>query len=166
MKHLFIILLFCSCSTTDITKKYTPVKKISQGEVILGSQLLTKIFDQEMAPLSCVPDTDEASLLLRTIHPYMEIIQDDLEAILDSDAEIKSLVETCNQNCTCTYIDELLRENLVTLKKGLRKNLDKMKKQKDLNSCLNYAKETFCGSELYKQLEREKGDFSYDEDSL
>jgi hypothetical protein len=143
-------------------KPHAP-KEFSRGEVILGTQLLTKIFDQEMAPIKCVPDTDEAALLLRTINPRMEIAQDDMEAMLDIEAEVKSLIETCDQNCTCSYVDDLVREHLVILNKGLRATLDKKKKQKDLNSCLNYVKETFCSSELYLELNREKADFSYDE---
>ena len=147
-------------------KPHAP-KEFSRGEVILGNQLLTKIFDQEMAPLKCVPDVDEASLLLRTINPRMEVVQDDLQAMLDIDSEVKTLVETCDQNCTCSFIDELLREHLVTLDKPLRKTLDKKRKQKDLASCLNYSRETFCSSELYQELNREKVDFSYeDEPSL
>jgi hypothetical protein len=131
----------------------------------MGTQLLSKIFDQEMSPLACVPDADEASLLLRTIHPRMEVVQDDLEAMLDDDNEVKNLIETCDQNCTCSFIDELMREHLVTLPNNLRITLDKKKKQKDLNACLNYVKETFCSSELFQELNKEKADFSYEEES-
>jgi hypothetical protein len=116
-----------------------------------------------MAPIKCVPDLDEASLLLRTLSPRMGVVQDDLEAMLDTETEIAGLIASCDQNCTCSFIDDLFRENLVLLKKEPRLTLDKKKKQKDLNSCLNYAKETFCEGELYKELNREKVDFSYDE---
>lgn len=145
-------------------KPHAP-KEFSRGEVILATQLLGKIFDQEMSPLKCVPDTDEASLFLRTVNPRMELIQDDLEAMLDNETEVNNLVATCDQNCTCQYVDELLREHLVTLKKSQRVELEKKKKQKDLASCLNYSKETFCDSELYKELNREKVDFSYEDES-
>lgn len=160
-----IILLLILCSCTMIKKSEIPYepKEFSRGEIILGTQLLTKIFDREMAPLACVPDVDEASLLLRTIHPRMEMIQDDLEAILDDESKVKELIGSCDQNCTCQYLDELLREHLVVLDKGMRADLEKKKKQKDLNSCLNYSKETFCQSELYKALNVEKADFSYEE---
>jgi hypothetical protein len=145
-------------------KPHAP-KEFARGEVILGTQLLTKIFDQEMAPLKCVPDADEASLLLRTINPRMEVIQDDLEAMLDDQNEIKTLVDTCDQNCTCSYIDDLLREHLVVLDKTLRSSLDKKKKQKDLNACLSYVKETFCQGELYQELNKEKVDFTFEEEA-
>lgn len=144
------------------SKPHAP-KEFSRGEVILGNQLLTKIFDQEMAPIKCVPDIDEAALLLRTINPRMEIVLDDMEAMLDTETEIKNLIATCDQNCTCSFLDELLREHLVNLNKNLRTELDKKNKQKDLNSCLNYVKETFCRSELYLELNKEKSEFSYDE---
>lgn len=165
-KITFLFLIFFSaCSSLKEPVKPHAPKEFSRGEIILGTQLLGKIFDQEMAPLACVPDADEASLLLRTIHPRMEVVQDDLEAMLDDENEIKNLIETCDQNCTCSFIDELMREHLVTLPKSLKTSLDKKKKQKDLNACLNYVKETFCSSELYQELNKEKVDFSYEEES-
>jgi hypothetical protein len=138
-------------------------KEFSQGEVILGTQLLTKIYDQEMAPISCVPDLEEASLLLRTINPRMEVVQDNIEAMLDSKDEVRALIENCDQNCTCAYIDDIIKEHVVFLDADLRVTLNKKKKQKDLNSCLNYVKETFCTGELFKELNHEKVEFSYDE---
>ncbi len=160
-----LLFILASCSMLEEPAKPHAPKEFSRGEVILGTQLLTKIFDQEMAPLKCVPDTDEAALLLRTINPRMEVVQDDLEAMLDTDSEVKAMVETCDQNCTCSFVDDLLREHLVTLDKSLRTALDKKKKQKDLNSCLNYVRETFCSGELYTELNKEKVEFSYDEET-
>lgn len=160
---IIFLLILCSCAMIEKTQSPYVPKEFSQGEIILGTQLLTKIFDQEMAPLACIPDTDEASLLLRTIHPRMEVVQDDLEAMLDEESKVKELIGKCDQNCTCHYLDELLREHLVVLDKNLRASFEKKKKQKDLNSCLNYIKETFCQSELYKELNKEKADFSYEE---
>ncbi len=164
LKVLFLLTLI-SCSSIEAPPRPQASKEFSRGEVILATQLLTKIYDQEMAPIKCVPDLDEAALLLRTITPRMEVVQDDLEAMLDDDSEVKNLVETCDQNCTCTFIDELFREHLVNLDKKIRATMDKKKKQKDLNSCLNYVRETFCESELFKEMNLEKVDFSYREDS-
>jgi len=160
---VILVLLLCSCTMLKGPPKPHAPKEFSRGEVILGTQLLTKIFDQEMAPIKCVHNLDEASLLLRTINPRMEVVLDDLEAILDIESELKTLIETCDQNCTCSFVDDLIREHLVILSKDLRLTLDKKKKQKDLSSCLNYVKETFCGSELYQELDAEKADFSFDE---
>lgn len=129
----------------------------------MGGQLLMKIFDQEMAPLKCVPDTEEASLLLRTLAPRLEAVQDELEAKLDQEPEVKEMVQKCEQNCTCEYLDDLLREHLVSLSPEVRRTLDQKKKQKDLGTCLNYLQGTFCNSDLYKALDQEKKDFSYDE---
>lgn len=162
---LVLMLVLFSCSTLKENPRPQVQKDFARGEVILSAQLLTKIFDQEMAPLTCVPDLDEAELLLRTIHPHAEAVQDDIEAILDNESEIKPLIENCDKDCTCSYLDDILREHLVVLSKGLRSSLDKKKNIKDLNSCLNYARETFCSSELYQELNREKGEFKYDEES-
>lgn len=140
-------------------------KEFARGEVILATELLVKIFDKEMAPLDCVPDTDEASLLLRTIRPRMEIVEDDMGALLDQKEEVKNLINTCDQNCTCVYVDDLLREHLVPLSKDERTLLTKKRNKKEISRCLNYARETFCQSELYKALSIEKEDFSFDEES-
>jgi hypothetical protein len=83
--------------------------------------------------------------------------------MLDSKNEVRTLIESCDQNCTCSYIDDILKEHVVFLDADLRVTLNKKKKQKDLNSCLNYVKETFCSGELFKELSHEKSEFSYDE---
>lgn len=157
-----------SCSTgvveksTLATKPVVP-KEFARGEIILGSQFLTKIFDQDMAPVACVPDIDEAALLLRTLNPRMETVQDDIEALLDSSRDVDELIRKCDQDCTCSFLDDLLREHLVVLKKPMRKVLNDKKKAKDLNSCLNYIQSTFCESELFKTLTTEKSDFSFED---
>lgn len=160
---LVLLLLICSCSMLEAPAKPAQQKEFSQGEVILGTQLLTKIYDQEMAPISCVPDLEEASLLLRTINPRMEAVQDNIEAMLDSKDDVRELIENCDENCTCAYIDDIIKEHVVFLDEDLRVTLNKKKKQKDLNSCLNYVKATFCTGELFKELSHEKVEFSYDE---
>jgi hypothetical protein len=158
-----ILLFFVGCSSVKAPSNPDAPKEFSRGEVIIGTQLLTKIFDQEMAPLSCVPDTDEASLLLRTIRPRMEVVEDDMEALLDDQAEVNKLIDSCDQNCTCGYVDELLREHLVTLTSDQRKRLNIKKTDKELNRCMNFAQTTFCQSDLYKELNKEKADFSFEE---
>ena len=167
-QKLLILILLSACSTT--TKVPTAAPQVeaapiefSRGELILGTQLLTKIFDQEMAPLECVPDVDEAALLLRTIRPRMEIVQDDMEALLDDPREVNDLIKTCDQNCTCGYVDELLREHLVNMSKPQRILLNKKKSDKEINRCLNFVQATFCQSDLYKTLNKEKEDFSFEE---
>lgn len=168
-QKLIILMLFVivGCSSTPKYEKKSSQppapKEFARGELILGNQLLTKIFDQEMAPLACVPDVDEASLLLRTIRPRMEIVQDDMEALLDDTNEVNNLIQTCDQNCTCGYVDELVREHLVTLTKTQRKTLNAKKSDKELSRCLNFVQTTFCQGELYKTLEGEKADFSFED---
>lgn len=168
-QKLILILLVVSCSTaknaeqTPVAKAPVAPKEFSRGELILATQLLTKIFDQEMAPLECVPDTEEASLLLRTIRPRMEIVEDDIEAMLDNPKEVDDLVKSCESNCTCGYIDDILREHQVGLTKSQQKLINSKKSDKETKRCLNFIQSTFCGSELYKTLEVEKADFSFEE---
>lgn len=168
-KNLVVLLLIAACSSAPKTETPPPAstnittKEFSRGELILGTQLLTKIFDGEMAPLECVPDHDEADLLLRTIRPRMEVVQDDMEAMLDDPKAVDQLIKTCEQNCTCSSVDELLREHLVSLTKQQQKIMSKKRGEKEANRCLSFVQSTFCQSDLYKTLDKEKVDFSYEE---
>lgn len=141
-------------------------KEFSRGEVILGTQLLTKIFDGEMGPLDCVPDHDEASLLLRTIRPRMELVEDDMEALLDNPEAVREMINTCDQNCTCVYVDDLLREHLVVLSRNLRKTITLKRSEREVNRCMSFVQETFCQSDLYRALNTEKVDFTFEEGAL
>ena len=172
VSYIFLLIFMISCSSTpvkDITVQpkvvIEPVKEFAPGELILATQLLTKIFDKEMAPLSCVPDVEEASLLLRTIRPRMEVVQDDMEAMLDSNNDVKAMVQNCDKNCTCGYVDDLIREHLVVLPKAQKRLLALKKNDKEINRCLSYAQSTFCQSELFKQLDKEKVDFSFEDEA-
>lgn len=163
IKIVLLLVIVTACSHVETPRKPHAPKEFSQGELIMGTQLLTKIFDGEMAPLSCVPDQDEASLLLRTIRPRMDVVQDDLESLLDDSKEVEELIKSCDQSCICPYIDDLLREHQVTLTKGQQKMLEAKKTQKEVNRCLSFMQETFCKSELYQELNKEKEDFSFEE---
>lgn len=170
MSRILIILVFimgCSTEKKIPSKTAAPnTREFSRGEVILGTQLLTKIFDGEMGPLECVPDHDEASLLLRTIRPRMEMVEDDMEALLDQEKEVQKLIDSCDQNCTCVYVDDLLREHLVTLTKAQRKTLTMKRTEKEINRCMAFVQNTFCQSELWRALNAEKADFSFEEGAL
>ncbi len=167
--NVLILFLLLSCSHQDIKNPtsaktdHVIIQEFSRSEVILASHLLTRIFDGEMAPLACVPDRDEASLLLRTIRPRMEVVQDDLEAMLDNQKDIDDLIKECDQNCTCYFIDDLFREHQLVLSKDQKKSLTQKKIKKELNRCLSFAQNTFCQGELYKTLDHEKSDFSFEE---
>lgn len=158
-----------SCSTVPKTEApILPVvkeipKEFSKGELILATELLTKVFDEEMAPLPCVPDIEEASLLLRTIRPRMEVVQDDIEAMLDNQTNINELIRGCKESCICQYVDELFREHQVRLTKNQIKLMSSKKSEKEQNRCMSFVQETFCQSELYKTLNDEKADFSFEE---
>jgi hypothetical protein len=168
---LFVfILTTCSCSSNSLTsKKVSPPQQLesskhfSDGEVILPYELLNKIFDQEMAPLECVPNSEEAGLLLRTLRPRMELIEDDMEASLDDDEKVRQLISSCQDNCICSYVEDLLKEHQVDLPLSLKKSLHRKNSPKDISRCLNFARTTFCQSELYKELNKEKVDFSFEE---
>jgi hypothetical protein len=170
-KNLIVLFLIAACSSVPKTETspeptaapHVTTKEFSRGELILGTQLLTKIFDGEMAPLECVPDHDEAALLLRTIRPRMEVVQDDMEAMLDDPKDVDQLIKTCDQNCTCSSVDELLREHLVSLTKAQQKTMSTRRGEKEANRCLSFVQNTFCQGELFKTLDKEKVDFSYEE---
>ncbi len=165
LKILLLLTLVSCAHNKESTAPKAPViptvaKEFSKGELILGTQLLTKIFDREMAPLPCVPTTDEASLLLTTIRPRMEVVQADMEDMLDSPKDVDQLIKTCDQSCICDYVDDLMRENLVGLSKAQRELMNKKKSDKATNRCLSYVQSTFCQSELYQELSKEKAAFS------
>ena len=167
-KILILAFILVGCSTAKkqepvATTPAQPPKEFARGEVILATQLLTKIFDGVMAPLACVPDAEEAELLLRTIRPRMEVAQDDTEAMLDNPKDVDELIKTCTANCTCEYVDELLREHLVKLTPAQKKSLNAKKTEKELNRCMSYVQSTFCQSDLYKTLDEEKSDFTFEE---
>ncbi len=160
---ILICLFLVSCSSIKAPSEKASPKEFSSGEVILGAQLLQKIYDEEMSRLACVRDTDEAGLLLRTIRPRMEVAQDDIEAKLDSSQEIDSLINNCEKNCTCSFLDDLFKEHQVILTKKQKASFSPAKVEKENNRCLSYIQTTFCKGELYQELNKEKVDFSFDE---
>jgi hypothetical protein len=162
IKFIILLIFLISCSSS-INQKPKAIKEFSQGEVILASKLLDKIFDKQMAPIECVKDVDEAELFLRTLTQRLELAQDDIEAQLDEPKEIDKLIENCQSDCTCGYVDELMKEHQVDLTKKQRKTLTQKTSEKELSRCLNYAQTTFCQSELFKTLNEEKKEFSYEE---
>lgn len=159
----FIFLFVLSCAQVKAPENPAAKKSFSKGEVIIATELLVKIFDQEMAPLKCVPDTEEAALLLRTIRPRMETVEDDLEASLDHPGQVADLIASCDQNCTCQYLDDLFREHQVILSEKDKKALGSKNTEKELNRCMSFAQSTFCQSDLYRELTQEKADFSFEE---
>lgn len=133
-----IIIILSSCSTLKsqntsnkhhISKEEVP-KDFNSAEVIQSSILLTKIYDKEISPLPCVPDTEEAAVLQRTLEPRFELAQDDFEASLDHVTEVDKLIEKCEFNCSCYYIDELIREHQVNLSRQSKKLLNDKKTSK------------------------------------
>jgi len=93
----------------------------------------------------------------------MEVVQDDMEAMLDDPKAVDELIKTCDQNCTCASVDELLREHLVGLTKQQQKIMSTKRGEKEANRCLSFVQNTFCQGDLFKTLDKEKADFSYEE---
>lgn len=162
IRFIFTLLLFFSCST-DVVKRTNDSRDFSEGEVILTNDLLVKIFDKQMAPIECVKDIEEAELLLRTLTPRFEIVQDNIEANLDDQNEIDSMIKRCQSECTCGHLDEIFKEHQVELTKGQKKDIFQKASEKELSRCLNFAQTTFCQSDLYKTLNEEKKEFNFEE---
>lgn len=163
MFKIISLVFILSCST--LSHKRAPddgaPKDFSPRELITTSQMLTKIYDMQSPPLSCVLDEQAAELLLRTIRPRLEVVIDDIEAVLDRTSEVKSLVNNCENDCTCEFIDEIFREHqipqtkvqIAAIKKGIAAN-EKV--------CLQQRRKQFCESALFKELDKEKSDFSFE----
>jgi hypothetical protein len=94
----------------------------------------------------------------------MEVIEDDMDAMMDDLQKINELINTCDQNCTCSFVDEIIREHQVSLIKSMRKKLSQKNSDKEGARCMNYAQSTFCQSELYKTLNQEKEEFTFEAD--
>lgn len=163
MFKLITFFLILSCSTTKdyrASREDAP-KDFSPRELITSAQMLTKIYDEQMPPLSCVSDTDSAELLLRTLRPRLEVVVDDIEVVLDQDHEVSSLINNCQNDCTCEFIDEIFREHQLTLSKRQVKTLSKGIKANE-GTCLKARAENFCNSVLFEELDKEKEDFSFE----
>ena len=162
LKTLFIF-TFISCSQLTPPQNPSHPKDFQAGDIVNANQLLTEIFEQEIPPIDCVPTIDEASLLLRTLSPRMELVQDDFEALLDDESKVAGLIQECELNCTCGFIEDLFREHMVPLDKKLKRILDdKIRKDKN-QACMTQVKAKFCLSDLYRTINLEKEDFTYQE---
>lgn len=165
---LLSIIFLSSCSTLKDNGPKSevntnPSREFKSSEVILTQTYLEKIYEKQTSLPTCIEDTEDAGLLLRTLGPRLEIAQDDFEAILDKDSDINQVIKTCELDCTCHYFDELLREHQVTLSKESKKILESKKSGKEKKRCLESIQKDFCNSEIYKTLNLEKSDFSFDE---
>jgi hypothetical protein len=165
MKFLKIFFIFILISCSQLTPPQNPShpKDFQAGEIINANELLTKIFEQQTATIDCVPSIDEASLLLRTLSPRMELVQDDFEALLDDEGKVTGLIKECDLHCTCGLIDDLIREHMVPLDKKLKRLLDHHIRNSTNRVCMNQFKEKFCQSDLYRTINQEKEDFTYQE---
>lgn len=161
MFKIIILTLFISCATSQRASKTDALKDFSPRELITSSRLLTKIYDEERPPLTCVPDTAAAELLLRTLRPRLEVVIDDIEAALDNTQEVNSLVNNCLNDCTCEFIDDIFREHQIALTKAQTKTLQKGIKANEA-TCLDGRAKSFCSSQLFQALDNEKGDFSFE----
>jgi hypothetical protein len=132
-------------------------------KVIQSNTLLTKIYEGEIKPLSCVADKEEAELFLRTLASRFDIVSDDYQSRLDDQDEIKNLINNCESNCTCDFLEELLKENEIDLTPAQSAQFKKIKFKKVTEACTAQIEESFCQSRLFRELEKEKDLFKYDE---
>jgi hypothetical protein len=159
-KIIFLILI-TSCShkapfSTEETANF------SKGEVILSSSLLINIHDGLMPYLDCVPDRKEAELLLRVIRPRLDEVDITLDKKIANQSTREVLFSECTDNCTCAYLDQMLKENKTALFKEEKVQWNKI--YNDFKShreaqCLSYIQSSFCESPLYSEIENEKSDF-------
>lgn len=134
----------------------------SKGEIILSTSLLMNIHDGLMAPLDCVPDRNEAELLLRVIRPRLDEVDVYLDKRLHGPAEREQLFKECLDNCSCAYLDQMMKENKTSLFKEEQKQWSqtiKTYKAEREAQCLSYIQSSFCESPLYTEIENEKADF-------
>lgn len=161
-KIIITLFLIISCSSLKNQGASYPdaPKDFSPRELITTTALLTKIYDEQHPPLTCVPDADSSELLIRTLRPRLEVVIDDIEAVLDQDHEINSLVNNCQSDCTCEFLDEIFREHQLTLNKAQIKVLKKGISANE-KVCLPQRASTFCDGPLFKELDKEKEDFRF-----
>lgn len=166
MLKLLMTLFFVACAQIKTPPSApVPPKNFPSADVIQATQLLTRIFDGEIKGIRCVPSAEEASLLLRTLRPRMEVVEDDLQAHLDHPSTIQQLLVSCQQQCTCQYVDELIRENNIVLSKKERGQLNTRISDKENKRCSTAFMQTFCQGELFQTLDNEKAEFTYDDSS-
>lgn len=156
-----IVLLSCTTQSSQRASYPDAPKDFSPRELITTSQMLTKIYDELIPPLSCVVDSDSAELLLRTLRPRLEVVIDDIESTLDQSTEVASLINNCKNDCTCEFIDEIFREHQIVLSSSQRSIVTKGIRANE-NVCLKQREEQFCQSALFKELDKEKSDFSFE----
>ena len=132
-------------------------------KVIQSNTLLTKIYEGEIKPLSCVEDKEEAELFLRTLASRFDNVSDDYQSKLDDQDEIKNLINNCESNCTCDFLEELLKENEIDLTPAQSAQFKKIKLKKVTEVCSAQIEELFCQSQLFRELDKEKDLFKYDE---
>jgi hypothetical protein len=133
------------------------------NQVIQSNTLLTKIYEGEIKPLGCIEDKEEAELFLRTLASRFDIVSDDYQSRLDDQDEIKKLINNCESNCTCDFLEELLKENEIDLTPAQSAQFKKIKFKKMTEACTAQIEESFCQSQLFRELEKEKDLFKYDE---
>ncbi len=138
----------------------------SKGEIILSTSLLMNIHDGLMAPLDCVPDRKEAELLLRVIRPRLDEVDIYIDQRLQGPEKREQLFKECLDNCSCAYLDQMMKENKTALFKEEQKKwnetLKNFKAEREAQ-CLSYIQSSFCESPLFTEIENEKADFTVPE---
>lgn len=162
LKKIALLFLLVSCAHKSPHSEGEDSPAFSKGEVILSTILLINIHDGLMPASTCVADRAEAELFLRVIRPRMDEVDLYLTKELDSPVGRKKLFSECLDNCTCGYLNNMLKDNKTPLgveeKKEWRKTIKEFKTHRE-SLCLGYIQQSFCQSALMNDLENEKEDF-------
>ena len=161
---LLVILIFigsCASSNSRAPMASPPIE-ISTSETLHAHELLLSIMDGKSETLPCIEDPEEAAILLKTLDPEYEEILDSYQAKLDDDKEVQQLIQNCEKDCTCLFINSLLEENEIPIEKAVKKDLKlKMSGERHI-ACSQKMTNQFCESSLYKKIEKEKLEFKLD----
>ena len=157
---LLFLFICLACSTPE---RSSSEFIFVDSEVILANDLFEKLLSNETSKLECIEDNDDAELLQRTLNPIYENVRDEFEAVLDEEEKLSGLINDCEKNCTCNYVNDLVKEHQVELPKKLKKTLLNKTNEKQSKECLKQFADNFCKSKLFEKLEQDKKQFSFEE---
>ncbi len=140
----------------------SPSDEINISETLHAQELLLNIKDKKTETLPCIEDPEDAEILLKILDPQYEDVLDSYQAKLDDDTEIEKLIQNCENDCTCSFINSLLEENEIKLEKTVKKDLIRKISSKEFVTCSKEMTNNFCESSLYKKMEKEKSEFRPD----
>ncbi len=164
LRFIPILGFILSCAQHEKTNRpdQIAVEEID-NQVIQFNALLTKIYEGKIKPLSCIEDKEEAELLLRALASRFDSVTDVYQSRLDHQDEIQDLINNCESNCTCDYVEELFKENEIELSTPQSAQFNQIKAKMVSKNCTDQIQKIFCQSQLFRELDKEKDHFKYEE---